>query len=112
LFLLPKNLPRETVYRFTVPVTSGGRILRPRGCTMLRAFRPWRCSVPNFLFNLIAAGAMAAIFAGLRPSPARSDTIMLRGGGQVEGKVLPDPKDKDKVQVWLLKGRRQGQRAR
>jgi hypothetical protein len=30
---------------------------------------------------------------------------MLRGGGQVEGKVVPDPKDKEKVHVWLLKGR-------
>ena len=36
---------------------------------------------------------------------ARADVIELRGGGQVQGKVVPDPKNKDRVQVWLLKGR-------
>lgn len=36
---------------------------------------------------------------------ARADVIMLRGGGQVQGKVVPDPKNKDKVQVYLLRGR-------
>ena len=37
---------------------------------------------------------------------ARADLIVLRGGGQVEGKVLPDPASKDKVQVLLLRGRK------
>ena len=32
--------------------------------------------------------------------------IVLRGGGQVTGKVLPDPENKDRVQVWLLQGRK------
>ena len=32
--------------------------------------------------------------------------IVLRGGGQVQGKVVPDPGDKDRVQVWLLQGRK------
>ncbi len=32
--------------------------------------------------------------------------IVLRGGGQVTGKVLPDPQNKDRVQVWLLQGRK------
>jgi hypothetical protein len=36
---------------------------------------------------------------------ARADVIVLRGGGQVQGKVVPDPKNKDRVQVWLLQGR-------
>jgi hypothetical protein len=43
---------------------------------------------------------------GLAPSLARGDIILLRGGGQVEGKVVPDARDKDKVQVWLLQGRK------
>jgi hypothetical protein len=30
---------------------------------------------------------------------------MLRGGGQVEGKVVPDPLHQDRVSVWLLQGR-------
>ncbi len=36
---------------------------------------------------------------------AQADVIELRGGGQVQGKVVPDPKNKDRVQVWLLRGR-------
>jgi len=43
---------------------------------------------------------------GSDPRVARADVIMLRGGGQVQGKVVPDPRDKDKVQVWLLQGRK------
>ena len=39
-------------------------------------------------------------------STARADVIVLRGGGQVTGKVLPDPQNKDRVQVWLLQGRK------
>jgi PBS lyase HEAT-like repeat len=39
-------------------------------------------------------------------SGAGADVISLRGGGQVTGKVLPDPDNKDKVQVWLLQGRK------
>ena len=37
---------------------------------------------------------------------ARADVIVLRGGGQVTGKVLPDPQNKDRVHVWLLQGRK------
>ncbi len=36
---------------------------------------------------------------------ARSDTIELRGGGEIQGKVISDPKKPDTVQVLLLKGR-------
>ncbi len=38
-------------------------------------------------------------------SPGRADLIELRGGGQVQGKAVPDPQNKDRVQVWLLRGR-------
>ena len=41
-----------------------------------------------------------------RAARARADIIELRGGGQVQGKVVPDPKNKDRVQVLLLQGRR------
>ena len=37
---------------------------------------------------------------------ARADVIVLRGGGQVTGKVMPDPQNKDRVLVWLLQGRK------
>ncbi len=39
-------------------------------------------------------------------STARGDVIVLRGGGQVTGKVVPDPQNKDRVLVWLLQGRK------
>jgi hypothetical protein len=39
-------------------------------------------------------------------TPARADEIVLRGGGQVQGKVQPDPANKDRVQIWLLQGRK------
>jgi hypothetical protein len=36
---------------------------------------------------------------------AHADVILLRGGGQIQGKVIPDPKNPDRVQVLLLQGR-------
>jgi len=39
------------------------------------------------------------------PASVLADTIMMRGGGQVEGKVVPDPLHQDRVYVWLLQGR-------
>jgi len=36
---------------------------------------------------------------------AKSDTIELRGGGEIQGKVISDPRQPDTVQVLLLKGR-------
>ena len=60
----------------------------------------------SFVSGPVVAPVTAAIVVAFLPGTSRSDTIMLRGGGQVEGKVVPDPKDKDRVQVWLLKGRK------
>lgn len=45
--------------------------------------------------GLVAAGS----------DPARADIIEMRGGGQVKGKIIPDPKSKERVQVLLLQGR-------
>jgi len=50
--------------------------------------------------------ALGSLAFGSAPRVARTDVIVLRGGGQVEGKVVPDPQDKDRVQVWLLQGRK------
>jgi len=43
---------------------------------------------------------------GAVPVISRADTIVLRGGGQVQGKVLPDPQNENRLQVWLLQGRK------
>jgi len=47
-----------------------------------------------------------SIAFGLGPVIAHADVIVLRGGGQIQGKVVPDPQQKDRVQVWLLQGRK------
>ncbi len=52
----------------------------------------------------LAVGA-AAVLTGWGSS-LHADSIELRGGGQIQGKVVPDPKNKDRVLVLLLQGRR------
>ncbi len=73
---------------------------------MLAACRASRCIVSFLVCGSFVIGVASAIAVGPIPRVLRADTITLRGGGQVEGKVVPDPKDKDKVQVWMLKGRK------
>jgi HEAT repeats len=54
----------------------------------------------------VAAAAMAAFAFAQAPGRARGDVITLRGGGQVQGKVVPDPSAKDRVQVLMMTGRK------
>jgi hypothetical protein len=49
---------------------------------------------------LAAAGALLA-----SGSPARPDTIVLRGGGELQGKVITDPKKPGTVSVLLMRGK-------
>lgn len=70
------------------------------GCSQSRRIASYLVRGP------VVIGMTAAMVAGFLPLTATADTITLRGGGQVEGKIVPDPKDKDRVQVWLLKGRK------
>jgi hypothetical protein len=58
-------------------------------------------SKAGLLFLLL--GPMA-LMPGART--VRGDVIVLRGGGQVTGKLMPDPQNKDRVLVWLLQGRK------
>jgi hypothetical protein len=64
------------------------------------------------LAEMRVAGAMVVLVApamivlGALPRAARADSIILRGGGQVQGKVVPDPNDENRVHVWLLQGRK------
>ncbi len=54
------------------------------------------------------AGLLAGLVFGwgvLNSAVAWGDTISLRGGGQVEGKVEADPQHKDRVRIWMLRGR-------
>ncbi len=50
--------------------------------------------------------AALCLLAVAAPVAGRADTITLRGGGAFEGKVVPVPGDKARVQIWLLKGRK------
>ena len=56
--------------------------------------------------GLVLVVALGSFAFGPGPRVARTDEIVLRGGGQVQGKVVPDPRDSNRVQVWLLKGRK------
>jgi len=56
--------------------------------------------------GMVLAVALGSFALGSGPRAARTDEIVLRGGGQVQGKVVPDPRDSDRVQVWLLTGRK------
>ena len=73
---------------------------------MLKECSESRRRSTRFVFAAVAVAGLAAALTGLAPRVGRADTVVLRGGGQLEGKVVPDPKDKDRVQVWLLKGRK------
>jgi hypothetical protein len=54
----------------------------------------------------VVAFVGATVLTAILGSSACADAIMLRGGGQVQGKVIPDPDNKDRVQVWLMQGRK------
>jgi HEAT repeat protein len=73
---------------------------------MMLASARRRCSVTKIKGGLVLPLIVVSIVLVLGVSIARADVIELRGGGQVQGKVLPDPQNKDRVQVWLLQGRK------
>ena len=51
-------------------------------------------------------GAVVVLVAALVwCGPGRTDVIVLRGGGEIQGKVIADPKKPDTVHVLLMKGR-------
>ncbi len=63
--------------------------------------RVWDCACVKAFSLLIGVTAVTS----WEGAATRADVIELRGGGQVQGKAVPDPKNKDRVQVWLLRGR-------
>lgn len=54
--------------------------------------------------RFIAVGLAAGWLFGLAGA-ARADRIVLRGGGQIRGKVMPDPKHADRVTVLSERGK-------
>ena len=71
---------------------------------MARARRRWLSA--RFGAGLILGSLAGAVALASTRSIARGDVIVLSSGGQVEGKVLPDPQNKDRVQVWQTRGRK------
>ena len=53
----------------------------------------------------LAAACALAGWAVIGSADARADRIALRGGGQVRGKVLPDPKHADRVTILTERGK-------
>ena len=54
----------------------------------------------------LAAGVVLAFGLGVWSPSTRGDRIVLRGGGQLRGKVLADPKHLDRVQVLTERGKK------
>src|SRR4051794_16052223 len=54
---------------------------------------------------VMAAMAVGVLSVVLGPVPGLADRIVLRGGGQVRGKVVPDPSHPDRVNVLLETGK-------
>jgi hypothetical protein len=54
----------------------------------------------NLFFSL--AFFLIPIAAFVAHAAARGDEIILRGGGQVQGKVSPDPDNPERVRIWLM----------
>src|SRR4051812_36736400 len=52
---------------------------------------------------IVAGAVFFCLLANL--STATADRITLRGGGQIRGKVLPDPKSADRVMVLPERGK-------
>ena len=50
--------------------------------------------------------ALAALWCGFAATEVRADRITLRGGGQIRGKVLPDPDKPDGVLIVPERGKR------
>jgi hypothetical protein len=66
--------------------------------------RSFAASAKSCLLTALLTGIFSL---GVVPTNrARADEIVLRGGGHVQGKVQPDPQNKDRVQVWLFQGRK------
>ncbi len=80
-----------------------GSFLQDRGDNVMSAGqrRPIDCGLVGLCGFLLGAAGLMGPAAGV----ARADIIELRGGGQVQGKVIPDPKNKARVQVLLPQGR-------
>ncbi len=53
----------------------------------------------------IVSLVLSAVAACLLTNSARGDRIVLRGGGEIRGKVIPDPSRKDRISVLTEKGK-------
>jgi hypothetical protein len=68
-----------------------------KGQASMRRF----CIADRERFGWVLGAVMVLAWCGA----ARPDVIVLRGGGEIQGKVIPDPKKPDTVHVLLLKGK-------
>jgi hypothetical protein len=73
---------------------------------MIAASARRRCFAATAKSGLVSALLTGFFSLVMEPFAAHADEIVLRGGGQVQGKVQPDPQNKDRVQVWLVQGRK------
>jgi hypothetical protein len=73
---------------------------------MVKASATERCPAAKASCGWAVLAGLAAFAFDVAPGEARADVIALRGGGQIQGKVVPDPSAGDRVQVWMMSGRK------
>lgn len=56
-------------------------------------------------FLAVVSLGFAAVWLGATPLRARADRIVLRGGGQIRGKIVPDPKRPGRLTVLTERGK-------
>src|ERR1700733_14380999 len=112
--LVPESNPGPTNYglrrpsdRLRCQVTFEFPLRQPEELVMIAASARRRSFASSAKSCLVTALLTGIFSLGVVPTNrARADEIVLRGGGHVQGKVQPDPQNKDRVQVWLFQGRK------
>jgi hypothetical protein len=64
-----------------------------------------RCRTPGWKHPVLIGLSTAVIAVSLVGGESRADRITLRGGGQIRGKVLPDPQSPDRVRILTESGK-------
>jgi hypothetical protein len=80
-------------YRAKGPEPEGGRMADDR--------RRWPC----WTFPVLIGPGMALVAVALAGRESRADRITLRGGGQIRGKLFPDPQNAGRVRVLTESGK-------
>src|SRR5262245_9169807 len=98
---MASDCPNTPALRIIIPTLARRAIRTRQG-----RWRSERMVVLRPLSKLAVVLPLLGLFTGIPGvRNARADRIMLRGGGQIRGKVVPDPKHPDRVTVLTETGK-------